>query len=287
MKGGAIWHDLSRAELDREYDNRAKVPDSAQQIAWYGRRSAETREALGGALDVRYGPHQAETLDIFGAGPPAGRPVNVFFHGGYWRAMHKDDFSFVANAFVPAGMLAVVVNYALVPSVDMDELVAQCRRAMAWLYRNIADYGGDPGRLFVSGHSAGGHLVAMLMATDWPAFDAGCPADLVAGGLGISGLYDLEPIRLCFLNESLGLDREATRRNSPLHLRRRVAGELVLVYGAEEGDEYAWQSDVLGRAWEKTRVEVMAGHDHFSIMRQLDDPGSALSRIALGMMTIA
>lgn len=287
MKGGAIWHDLSRAELDREYDNRAKVPDSAQQIVWYGRRSAETREALGGALDVRYGPHQAETLDIFGAGPPAGRPVNVFFHGGYWRAMHKDDFSFVANAFVPAGMLAVVVNYALVPSVDMDELVAQCRRAMAWLYRNIADYGGDPGRLFVSGHSAGGHLVAMLMATDWPAFDTGCPADLVAGGLGISGLYDLEPIRLCFLNESLGLDREATRRNSPLHLRRRVAGELVLVYGAEEGDEYAWQSDVLGRAWEKTRVEVMAGHDHFSIMRQLDDPGSALSRIALGMMTIA
>src|SRR5690606_28706381 len=153
--------------------------------------------------------------------------------------------------------------------------------------RNIADYGGDPGRLFVSGHSAGGHLVAMLMATDWPAFDAGCPADLVAGGLGISGLYDLEPIRLCFLNESLGLDREATRRNSPLHRRGRVAGELVLVCGAEEGDEDAWQGDVLGRAWEKTRVEVMAGHDHFSIMRQLDDPGSALSRIALGMMTIA
>jgi arylformamidase len=108
----------------------------------------------------------------------------------------------------------VVINYALIPTVDMDELVRQCRASIAWVWRHADSFNGDPGRLFVSGHSAGGHLVAMLMATDWPAF--GAPADVLKGGCGISGLYDLEPIRLCYRNDVLALTPEAARRNSPI-----------------------------------------------------------------------
>ena len=177
-----------------------------------------------------------------------------------------------------------VVNYALIPTVDMDELVRQVRASVAWLHRNVAALGGDPARLTVSGHSAGGHLVAMLMATDWARF-AGLPADVVKAGCGISGLYDLEPIRLSYLNETLGLTPETARRNSPVHLVPASAGRLLLAVGAKEGDEYHRQTESLAAAWRRRGLAVevmdMAGHDHFSIITELGDPGTPLSRAIL------
>lgn len=284
MNDDQVYLRYTRAGLDREYDNRAKVADSAEQIAWYTSESRLARSELEARRDVRYGESEAETLDIFGAGD--GVAVNVFFHGGYWKALHKDDFSFVARAFVPAGAISVVVNYGLIPDIDMTTLVDQCRRAMIWLYRNVARYGGDPERLHVSGHSAGGHLVAMMMATDWPALDSACPASLVAGGLGISGLYDLEPIRLCFLNDDLHLDRASVEANSPIRLAKRCSAPLELVYGGEEGDEYARQSLDLAGAWPQTRARAIDGHHHFSILRELSRPDGALARRALAMMGV-
>jgi len=202
-------------------------------------------------------------------------------------ALDKADFSFVAHAFQPAGAAVVVINYALMPAVAMDELVRQCRASVAWVYRNAPSFGGDPHRIFVSGHSAGGHLVAMLLATDWPAF-AGLPADVVKGGAGISGLYDLEPIRLCYLNDTLQLGPDAARRNSPVHLLPGSRAPLLLPVGGLEGPEYHRQSEDLAAAWRARGVpcEVMdlAGIQHFSIVSQLEDPTSDLGRAILRQM---
>src|SRR5262249_42948034 len=164
-------------------------------------------------------------------------PVQVFVHGGYWMLLDKSDFSFVARPFHDAGAVSVVINYALIPTVDIDELVRQCRAAILSVHRNIAPLARGRERIFVSGHSAGGHLVAMLMSTDWPAF-AGIPADVIKGGAGLSGLYDLEPIRLSYLNDTLGLTTEVARRNSPVHLAPARSGPLLLPVGGLEGPEY-------------------------------------------------
>jgi arylformamidase len=279
--GATVFFGYDQAALDREYDNSGKVANAAGYLAWYPEESARTREILPARLDLRYGPRPGETLDVFlpdGQGP---WPVHVFVHGGYWRSLHKEDFSFVARGLQPAGVLVAVIDYELIPAVDMDELVRQVRASVAWLHRNVAALGGDPARLTVSGHSAGGHLVAMLMSTDWGR-SAGLPGDVVKAGFGISGLYDLEPIRLSYLNETLGLTMETARRNSPVHLVPAAAGRLVLPVGAKEGDEYHRQTESLAVAWRRRGLAVevmeMAGHDHFSIITELGEPGTPLSR---------
>ncbi|MGH7358798.1 MAG: alpha/beta hydrolase, partial [Candidatus Rokuibacteriota bacterium] len=230
------------------------------------------------------GPAPGETHDLFqpaGGGPA---PVHVFVHGGYWRALGKGDFSFVARGLQPAGVLVAVIDYALIPTVDMDELVRQARASVAWLHRNAAAFGGDPARITVSGHSAGGHLAAMLLSTDWPRF-AGLPPDVVKAACGISGLYDLEPIRLSYLNETLALTPDTARRNSPVHVVPAAAGPVLLAVGAREGDEYHRQTESLAAAWRRrglvAEVMDMAGHDHFSIVTELARPDSPLSHAIL------
>src|SRR6185295_14458485 len=227
-----VFREYDQQALDAEYNNREKVKDSADWLSRYAIASAETRAALECRLDLVYGPHPGERLDVFPARGPSA-PVHVFVHGGYWQRLDKSDSSFVARGLQPSGMAVVVINYALIPTVDMDELVRQCRASIVWVHRHAASFGGDPNRIFVSGHSAGGHLAAMLMSTDWSAF-AGLPADVVKAGCGISGLYDLEPIRLSYLNETLGLTMETARRNSPVHLVPASAGPLLLPVGALE-----------------------------------------------------
>jgi arylformamidase len=288
--GETIFFGYDRAGLDREYNNSAKIPNAAEYLRRYPAESARARETLPGRLDLRYGPNPGETLDVFlpeGEGP---WPVHVFVHGGYWRSLDKQDFSFVARGLQPAGALVAVINYALVPTVDMDELVRQVRASVAWLHRNVEALGGDRDNITVSGHSAGGHLTAMLMSTDWQAV-AGLPPDVVKAGCGISGLYDLEPIRLCYLNETLGLTMESARRNSPVHVVPAAAGPLLLPVGAAEGDEYHRQTESLAAAWRRRGLTVevmdMAGHDHFSIITELERPGTPLSRAILRQLGVA
>ncbi|MDH3451282.1 MAG: alpha/beta hydrolase [Gammaproteobacteria bacterium] len=272
-----VFRDYDQAGLDAQYDNRAKVPAFAEYMDRWQRLSRETRERLSAQLNVAYGPSREEVLDIFPGRP--GAPIHIFYHGGYWRALHKDDFSFVVDSLQPTGVTTVIVNYALVPSVDMAELVRQCRAALAWVWHNAASFGGDRERIYISGHSAGGHLVAMMMATDWPAFAAGLPSDPLRAGCGISGLYDLEPIRLCFLNADLAMSRADAAALSPVLLPRHCSGTLVLPLGDLEGPEYFRQSSDLAAAWANTEIQPMAGHDHFSIAAQLEDPDSELASI--------
>ncbi|MFQ5983620.1 MAG: alpha/beta hydrolase, partial [Woeseiaceae bacterium] len=176
MKEKNLFRGYDRTALDAQYNARAAVPEHVEIVERWQRDGAVVRSEFAAHLDIAYGPSDAEKLDVFPARGPGPAPVQVFFHGGYWMSRNKSNFSFLARTFVPAGAVFVSVNYALLPTVDMDELVRQCRVAVAWTHDNIAAHGGDPDRIFVSGHSAGGHIVAMLMATDWPAL-AGLPPD--------------------------------------------------------------------------------------------------------------
>jgi len=275
-----IFLGYDRATLDREYDNRRKVIDAPAWLTRFAEASGATRAEVPCRLDVAYGAHPGERLDVFPAERATPAPVHVFIHGGYWQWLDKKDFSYVARAFVPAGIATVVINYALVPTVTMAELVRQCRASIAWVFRNAASFGGDPGRITISGHSAGGHLVAMLMATDWAA--AGLPADVVKAGAGISGLYDLEPIRLCYLNDVLGLTPDDARAQSPIHLTPKHAGTLLLPLGALEGPEYHRQSDAMASAWHghggRSEILDLPSHDHFSIVWALGERDTPLAR---------
>lgn len=278
-----VFRAYDQAALDAEYDNRVKVKDAADWLARYASDSQKARAELPGRLDLAYGRSAGETLDVFPAPGPGAAPVHVFIHGGYWHRLDKADFGFVARGLRPAGAAVVVINYALIPTVDMAELVRQCRASIAWVWKNAASFGGDPQRIFVSGHSAGGHLVAMLMSTDWTAFDRALPPDVLRAGCGISGLYDLEPIRLCYLNDILKLTPEAARLNSPINHPPKRLGALLLAVGGLEGPEYHRQTNDLAAAW-RTRGRPceavhMPGLHHFSIVSQIEDPKSELSRL--------
>jgi arylformamidase len=176
--------------------------------------------------------------------------------------------------------MTAVTNYALAPEVDMDEIVRQNRAAMAWLYRHAAEYGGDRHRIYACGHSAGGHLVCMMLATDWPAFSPGLPQDVVKGACAISGLFDLEPIQLSYLNEVLRMTPKSAARNSPLQQTYVTKAPLLLVLGADESDEYHRQTSMMAAFWRQrgapTKVVIPDNLDHFTIVDSLIDPAADL-----------
>jgi len=285
----AIYRDYDQAALDGQYFLRGLISDVQVYFDRWARTSAEARARLPCRLDIPYGPGAAEKLDVFL--PPEGHapaPVHVFLHGGYWQALDKSDQSFLAEGFVPRGAAMVVVNYTLAPAAGMDEIVRQVRSALAWVWRNAASFGGDPSRIVVSGHSAGGHLAAMMASTDWPAFAADLPAGLLKGAVMIAGLYDLEPIRLCYLNKVLGLTAAEVRRNSPLNLEIAGRPSLVLCVGAHETDEFHRQQQVYAAALIQKglapRIAAAPGMHHFQVLEALSRPGTFLHRESLALL---
>jgi arylformamidase len=199
-----IYGSMDRQTLDAACNNSAAVADTERYLADWLRRSKALRTRMPDHLDLVYGDAPRARLDFFAAnGNDA--PTLLFFHGGYWQRNAKEGFSFIAEGPLAHGFHVAVAGYTLAPEATMDIIVCEARTALHWLHRNLVNFGDDPARLYVGGSSAGGHLTAMLM-----------DETVVAGGLAISGIFDLEPIRLCYLNEKLGLDAEAARRNSPL-----------------------------------------------------------------------
>ena len=274
-----LYQGYDRAGLDAQYFMRARHPDWEDHFQRWDGWAARVRDARACRLDVAFGAHADETVDVFPAGMDA--PIQVFIHGGYWQAMNKRDFSYIADGFVDAGATLVVVNYTLAPAADIDEIVRQCRAALAWTWRN-ADGIGDRDRIHVSGHSAGGHLTAMTMATDWPAFGAGLPADLVKGGCAISGLFDLEAMRLCYVNDKLQLTEDQVARQSPIHVLPANAAPLIIAVGADETEEFHRQSDDYAARCRAggLSLEIMkpAGLNHYTIVDVLGDPAHELTR---------
>ena len=287
MSGKAIYRGYDREALDAQYDNRARIPHYLDYFDRWLDWSAETRATLPCERDVAYGELPVETLDIFPASGP-GAPILIMIHGGYWYSLDKGFNSFVAEGFRPHGVITVVIDYGLAPEFRMDEIVRQNRAAAAWLWRNAATFGGDPSRIHALGQSAGGHLAAMLLATDWPAFGDGLPPAVVKSAVSISGIYDLEPIRLCYLNDKLGMDEAEAHRDSPVAQRYPVAAPLMLVSGDIESDEYARQANAMASVWQAhgyplSRLEL-PGHDHFTLADPLRESGSRLTQAVVAHM---
>lgn len=260
--------------FDAQYNNRARVPEAPALLARWAEASALARSRMTCALDQTYGSEPGEILDVFPA-RSSGSPVLVFLHGGYWRSLDKSDHSFVAPAFVQAGALVVVPNYALCPAVTVEQIALQSTRALAWAARNASLYGGDPRRIVVVGHSAGGHLAAMLLACRWPQVAADLPQRLVSGAMSISGLYDLEPVRRApFVQADLRLTPSAVRRLSPAFFPR-PRGPLVALVGGLESEEFLRQNQLIRDRWGAATVavcEALPGLNHFTVLHDLVDP---------------
>ncbi len=283
-----LYRGMDRDEIDRQLNLRARWPEHEEYFERWARDSAAARARLDARLDLAYGASGGQTLDLFPANllPTAARsepaPLLAFIHGGYWQSLDKGDFSYLAPAFVEAGIAFASLNYDLAPKVGVGEIVGQIRSALVWLARQGPAHGVDPARIFVAGHSAGGQLAVMALVTDWPALagaagKAGAvPADLVKGACTVSGVYELEPLRLSYHQEGLGLDPETVRTMSPLrHLPER-AGPLVCAVGSEETAEFLIQQDELVAAWcgrgLAVRVVELPGRHHFSAVDALGDP---------------
>ena len=276
-----------RRDLPQEagYNLRLRHPEFEEYFAVWKAESARVRAAFGCTLDVRYGAGPNMTADLFPA-PAEGAPIQVFIHGGYWRAMDKDVHSFPAEGFVAAGGAGVSLNYTLAPAVTLDTIVEQCRSALEWIADNASRLNGDPGRIFVSGHSAGGHLTAMVLCTDWTA--RGHHTDLVKGGTAISGIFDLAPLMETSINDDIRLDAESAARNSPINNLPAAGRPLIAAVGAAETAAFVAQNRAFPEAWqargfEATVMEV-AGLNHYNVVMEMGRPGSALTAAALAQM---
>ena len=275
------------AWYDRMYNNRALVPDFATHFSRWIEGSQSARASMKGQLDIAYGDGPNETLDIFPAKNP-NAPVFFFIHGGYWRSLDKSDHSFVAPALHDMDACVVVVNYALCPGTDempvtIPDIAIQMTKALAWTWRNIAQYGGNPKDVIVGGHSAGGHLAAMMLACDWKAVDKSMPKHWIQKALSISGLFDLSPLRKTpFLQESLNLTAAHARMASPAMWPRPKHGILYTVAGGDESPEFLRHNRLIQHTWGPKTVPVcedLPGLNHFSIVIDLTQKGSRLNAL--------
>ena len=273
---------------DREYNARAMIPDHPQIFERGAKRSQEVRASQPCRLDIPYGAGAAEKLDIFPAQIKS-EALLVFIHGGYWRSRDKSDFSYLAPALTRRGVTLALPNYGLCPEVSIEDIVKQNLLAIAWLWHHGARYGVNPGRLYVAGHSAGGHLATMMLAARWNVYMPELPYDLVKGCLTISGIYDLEPlVQAPFVNQDLKLDRAQARKLSPVNMPPATSAPLYTAVGGEESEEFKRQNALIARTWRNAfaRDIAMPGCNHLTVLEQLADSGSALFQGAMEMMRL-
>ena len=271
--------------VERGYNNRAAVADHPHWLAQYPELSAITRARHRHLLDLRYGPGPLQTVDLF---LPERMPGGtfVFIHGGYWRALDKADFHFVAGPLLEQGIAVAVANYDLCPAVSIAKIVDQCRQLMVWIARQGPRHGVPADNVVVGGHSAGGHLAAMMLATDWEAL--GLTRDPFVGGVTLSGVHDLKPLVLSSMNSDLRLTNAEAARISPVnHVSLSPAPMLVAVGGAETS-EFIRQAQLLWDAWPENAQPaagplIVAGRHHFNVVVDHADPESELTRATLAL----
>ena len=284
-----LYRDFAtQEELDAEYNLTAIFPEAAASYeAFCERESERVRSELDHRLNVPFGPTLAEHVDLYPAGETA--PVLIYVHGGFWYLRTSTEFGFVARGPVSRGIATVVVNYDLCPRVTIDEIVRQTRAAVAWVYENAQSFGGDAGRIHVAGHSAGGHLVAMLLATDWEG-EYGLPDDIIKSATAVSGLYDLAPFPYTFLQPQLQLGWDQVLRNSPVLHIPDAAPPLLVAYGEEETAEFKRQSEEFLSAWKANGLDgerlLLAGKNHYDVIDGFLDAESPLCSAILEQMGI-
>lgn len=267
----------TREEIDQSYDVEASVEDFGVYVDFFVNGSAAARADYPNILSVQYGPTRAETLDIF-PGRKDG-PVVIFIHGGYWKSLSSQEFSLVAPGLVERGATVVIPNYALLPSVTIDEITRQMETAVAWVSRNIANYGADPQKLILSGHSAGGHLTSMLMGTDW-AEKYGLEGRVIAAGCAISGLFDLRPLYYTSMQADFCFTHDQILRNSPIFQLPETAPKLLITLGGSQPKEFARQSRDYHTAWTAAGLDgdywERPGLNHFNELEEFGDANSSL-----------
>lgn len=277
---------------EAQYNARAAVPDHPEIFArWASDSAAYRAEAADRArIGIAYGPEEGETLDLFraDAGGDGGAPLMIFIHGGYWQALDKSDFSFVAAPLVAAGISVAVVNYDLCPTVRVGDIVRQTRDACAWAWRHGAHYGIDRDRIHVSGHSAGGHLTAVMLATDWADVHPDLPGDVIKSGLSISGVFDPEPLIGTSINDKLGLDVAEARGLNAIAMAPHTGAPLIAAVGGLEPGEFHRQSDEIKRVWADFGTPVkridLEGCNHMTAVDQFSKPGGTLLAEALALV---
>lgn len=273
--------------LDAQYNNRAMVPEHVQLYETWQPLCAKVFEDYPCHRDLAYGTSARETMDLVlpkGAGP---HPVLLYIHGGYWMSRSKVDQTFIARAYADAGIAFVLIEYDLIPDVRMGDIVRQCRDAVAWVHAHGAGHDINPDRIFVSGHSAGGHLCAMLAATDWPGAH-GLPADVLKGAIALSGIYDLAPIQRTYMQETLALTDDEVAANSPQFFDTAPALPMIVAPGGAESDAFRHQSRNLVNTWNTKGANCAylepAGRNHFTILAEFADPASELTRATIRLI---
>lgn len=269
----------SQAEREKQYDARSSVADFPGYMQAYADRAREVAASHLARIDIAYGPASAQRLDIFAPSGAACAPVFMFIHGGYWRALRKEDMYGIAPELVKAGIAVVFVEYTLAPEATLAQIVGEMQAAVAWLYAHGRAHGLDPDRLYVGGSSAGGHLAAMLMTLGWPARN-GLPDDVIKGGVALSGLFDLRPLIDTVVNSWLHLSEAEAWSLSPAAHPPQTTGEMVLSVGGKETLGFKQQTCVLEKQWRLAGLPVvrvdMPDADHFNIVFALADEASPL-----------
>ncbi|CAN5303619.1 alpha/beta hydrolase [soil metagenome] len=277
----AVYKHYNQQQLDAQYNNRLHVPDFAAYFERWEKLSRQTEKEYTVFKDIAYGSHPLECLDIFPA-TNANAKTLVFIHGGYWHLLDKNMFHFLAPTFLKQNITTVLLNYPLAPSAAMDTIVSSCRNAMLWLQNNVASYNGNPQQVYVTGHSAGGHLACMLPMYNDTAF--------IKAIVSISGLYNLKPVMLSNINTVLQLDEATANRNSPVCLQPVHQCPLLLAAGSNETDEFKAQSQQMFNSrqhkYDAVKLLCIPFKNHFSILDAVTENGSPLQSAVFNLMNI-
>jgi arylformamidase len=281
------YKEFRQDELEYQYNPRVSVPEYPELAKIRAAQARKVRESAKSWLDISYGNSPRERLDIYAAEKPGG-PVLVYIHGGYWRSGSKEDNCNFVPTFTQRGATVVLVEYDLCPQVTVTDIVRQTRASVAWVYKNIARYGGDPSKLFTSGHSAGGHLVAMALAYDWE--KDGLPRDLIKGTVVTSGVYDLEMVRKISVQEEVRMTPEIARLNSPLLHPPLVKCPLVVAVGADEPKGWQQISEDYFAFCKQSGMNVEylvePGANHYTMSEHLLDDHRPLTQAMIRQMGI-
>lgn len=273
------WTGLDRSGLDREYSPSTLVPSLPAYLREYAERSAAARARHAPLTGLRYGGCDRARLDLFPAAGGGSAPLQVFVHGGFWQEVSKEESAFAAPDFLAAGAAFAALGYGLAPDFSLDDIVAMVCDAVAWLHAGAARFGVDPHRIHLSGSSAGAHLAAMALVRDGQR--------RIAGATLLSGVYDLEPLRHSYVNDALGLDAAAARRNSPVHHLPERLPPVVIARGGGETGEFVRQHDRMAellRPRAAVTEVVCPARNHFDLPYDLGDPDTALGRAVLAQM---
>ena len=290
VRGPFVWLDMDQAELDAAYDQNVYASNLQQIVNRYASNSKGVRELLGAPRRFAYGPTSIEGLDVFMTKNPDA-PVHIFIHGGGWRSGLAREYAFLAELFVHAGAHLVIPDFAWVQDLgdSLMPMAEQVRRAVAWVYRNARTFGGDPDRIFVSGHSAGGHLAGVILTTDWGK-DFNLPDDTVKGGLFCSGMFDLEPVRLSARSAYVKFTDEMESALSPQRHLDKLNAPVIVAYGTLETPEFQRQSrdfaEAVRKAGKPVQLLVGEGYNHFEIIETLANPYGLLGRSVLKQMKL-